>query len=243
MKIFPAIDIRGGKCVRLLQGKADAETRYYDDPVVPATYWKEAGAAWIHVVDLDGAFTGKPQNLETLKRITALGVPVQFGGGMRSIESVQSAIDAGASRVVVGTMACQDEDFAKELAKQFGSKVAVGIDAKNGKVAVKGWVNVTSTKALDLAEKVTKAGIQTIIYTDIATDGMMTGPNLEAQAEMCEAVKANIVASGGVSKPEDICALADLARRLLNLEGVIIGKALYEKTVDLAEAITTARRP
>jgi len=241
MILYPAIDIKGGRCVRLLQGKADAETRYFDDPVEPAKHWQAAGAQWIHVVDLDGAFTGNPQNLDALGRIAALGVPVQFGGGMRSADNVRAALEAGASRVVVGTRACADADFVRELARGFGEKVAVGIDAKDGKVAVKGWVDVTEKTALELAREVAAMGIQTIIYTDISTDGMLTGPNLAAQREMCEAVPAHIIASGGVSQPEDITALAALAGELPNLHGVIIGKALYEGRVDLAKALASLK--
>lgn len=241
MIIFPAIDIKDGKCVRLLQGRADAVTNYFEDPAEPARLWVEAGAEWVHVVDLDGAFAGRPANLGALERIAALGVPVQFGGGLRTAEDVRAALAAGASRVVVGTRACEDEGFVRELADAHGEKVAVGIDARDGYVAVKGWVDVTRTSALDLARSVSAAGVRTLVYTDITTDGMLQGPNVMAQREMCVAVQAKVVASGGVSAPEDVVALAELARECPNLEGVIVGKALYEGRVDLRAAIAAAR--
>lgn len=237
MIIYPAIDIKDGQCVRLTQGLADQKTNYYSDPVEPARVFQAEGTHWVHVVDLDGAFTGKGSNLHLVRQIAELGLKVQLGGGMREIENIERALEAGVSRVVVGTRASKDPEFVALAAEKFGAAVAVGIDAKDGKVAVRGWVDVTDVCAIALAKSVVDAGIQTLIYTDIATDGMMSGPNLEAQAEMCEAVNAQVIASGGVARREDIIRLNELAQRLPSLHGAIVGKALYEKTVTLPDLI------
>lgn len=241
MHIFPAIDLRGGRCVRLLQGKADAETEYFRDPAEAARLWKEGGSEWVHVVDLDGAFDGTPRNWESIKKIAAVGMKVQMGGGIRSLETIERAFEAGVSRVVIGTKACESEEFVADIANRFGEKIAVGIDAKGGKVAIKGWVDTTEQTAIDLAKRVVAHGVQTIIYTDISTDGMLTGPNLEAQKEMLEAAGCNVIASGGVARREDVAALARLAADHPNLLGVIVGKALYEGKVDLKDLIALAR--
>ncbi|MGF1450011.1 MAG: 1-(5-phosphoribosyl)-5-[(5-phosphoribosylamino)methylideneamino]imidazole-4-carboxamide isomerase [Opitutales bacterium] len=240
MTIFPAIDIRGGRCVRLTQGKADAETVYFNDPVEPARRYKQAGAGWVHVVDLDGAFAGEPANLDAVTRIAATGLKVQMGGGMREVGTIERAFAAGVQRVVVGTRACQEPDFARELAERFGAQVAVGIDAKNGKVAVRGWVDTTDVTVESLAETVSKNGIQHIIYTDIATDGMLTGPNFEAQQHLLKTFpKLNLIASGGVAQLSDLQRFADIAQSHANLEGVIVGKAIYEGHIDVKTAIAT----
>ncbi len=241
MEIYPAIDIRGGRCVRLLQGKADQETEYFADPVDAARRWVETGTRWIHVVDLDGAFTGEPANLPVVEKIAALGAKVQLGGGMRSVEVMQQAVDAGVARVVAGTRACRDEEFVQEAVSRFGGKVAVGIDARDGKVAVKGWVDTTDVSALDLARRVAGLGVGTLIHTDISTDGMLTGPNLAAQEELLNAVTCRVIASGGVSRREDVANLRELAGRYDNLDGVIVGKALYEGRVDLADLLSLVR--
>lgn len=237
MLIYPAIDIKDGQCVRLTQGLADQKTSYYSDPVQPAREFKADGTQWVHVVDLDGAFTGKGSNLGVVRQIAALGLKVQMGGGMREIENIERALEAGVSRVVVGTRASKDPEFVALAAQKFGAAVAVGIDAKDGKVAVRGWVDVTDVDAIQLARSVVDAGIQTLIYTDIATDGMMTGPNFEAQAEMCSAVNAQVIASGGVARREDIIRLNELSKTLPSLHGAIVGKALYEKTVTLPDLL------
>jgi phosphoribosylformimino-5-aminoimidazole carboxamide ribotide isomerase len=190
------------------------------------------------VVDLDGAFQGEPQNLPAVQAIAGLGMNVQLGGGLRSRAAVERALGYGVSRVVIGTRAAESESFVGELVQSFGDKIAVGIDAKNGKVAVKGWVDTTGLDALVFARRMAELGVKTIIYTDIGTDGMMTGPNLPAQEAMLTAVKCDIIASGGVSQRSDVVALADLARRYPNLNGVIVGKAIYEKRVDLADLLT-----
>ena len=237
MIIYPAIDIRNGRAVRLLQGKADQETVYYDRPADAAKIWIQAGTKWMHMVDLDGAFTGNSTNLEHVEEVAALGLKVQLGGGLRDIDSVRAAFDAGVSRAVIGTRACSDPEFVQSLVQEFGDKIAVGIDAKDGLVAVKGWVDTSDVGALDLAKRVSDFGVRTIIYTDISTDGMMTGPNLAAQEEMLNHCSANIIASGGVSRMDDLAALAELGSRYDNLDGVITGKAIYEGAIDLAEAL------
>lgn len=244
MTIYPAIDIKAGRCVRLTQGKADQETVYSLNPAEVAGRFKAEGSAWVHVVDLDGAFLGEPQNLETVKAIAAVGLKVQLGGGLRTRAAVERALGFGVSRVVIGTRAAESAEFVGELVKAFGDKIAVGIDAKNGKVAVKGWVDTTDTGALELAKRMAGLGVRTIIYTDIGTDGMLTGPNLSAQAALAEAVAAGgaqVIASGGVSRLADVEALAELAKKHANLHGVIIGKAIYEKRLTVAQALAVAR--
>lgn len=235
MIIYPAIDLRKGRVVRLEQGRADAETVYFTDPAEPAMVWKSAGAEWIHVVDLDGAFAGEGLNRTAVDKIIATGVKVQLGGGMRTREAVASALGAGVSRVVIGTRAAEEPGFVGELVKAFGAeRIAVGIDAKDGYVAIKGWVETLKTEAIDLARTVEDLGCRTIIYTDISRDGMLTGPNLEAQRAMLEAVSCRIIASGGVSYPKDLVALRALEADCPNLDGVITGKAIYEGRIDLA---------
>ncbi|GHB89747.1 1-(5-phosphoribosyl)-5-[(5-phosphoribosylamino)methylideneamino]imidazole-4-carboxamide isomerase [Cerasicoccus arenae] len=242
MTILPAIDIKKGRCVRLLQGLADMETEYFEDPVEPAKEFLAAGAEWVHVVDLDGAFTGKPANTEAARKIAELGMKVEFGGGIREMDDIRNVLKAGVTRVVVGTRACESLDFVKAMAQEFGPQVAVGIDARAGKVAVHGWVDTTDMPAIDLAQQVAAAGIQTIIYTDIMTDGMMRGPNFEGMKEMWTAVDCDVIASGGVADLHDVVHYADLAPRFPNFSGVIIGKAIYEKAIDLKQALSIASR-
>ncbi|HEY4989392.1 MAG TPA: 1-(5-phosphoribosyl)-5-[(5-phosphoribosylamino)methylideneamino]imidazole-4-carboxamide isomerase [Opitutaceae bacterium] len=240
MTIYPAIDIKGGRCVRLTQGRADAETVYAEDPAAVAREFKGAGSEWVHVVDLDGAFSGEPKNLATVERIIALGMKVQLGGGMRTRASVDRALAMGIARVVIGTRAAESEVFISELVAAFGDKVAVGIDAKSGKVAVKGWVDTTATSALGLAARMDALGVATLIYTDVGTDGMLTGPNFEAQEAMLGAVRARVIASGGVSRREDVAKLNEMAKKRSNLEGVIVGKAIYEGRVFVADLLALA---
>ncbi len=241
MTIYPAIDIRGGRAVRLLQGRADQETVYAEQPAGVAAEFKAAGSAWVHVVDLDGAFSGEPQNLAAVQGIVATGLKVELGGGMRSRETVERVLGFGVSRVVIGTRAAESERFVGELVQQFGERIAVGIDAKDGKVAVKGWVDTTGTGALEMAKRMDGLGVRTIIYTDIGTDGMLTGPNFAAQEAMLNAGNFNVIASGGVSRREDVVKLTELSRRYANLDGVIVGKALYEKRVELLDLLEIAR--
>ncbi len=227
--------------MRLTQGRADQETVYAENPADVAAEFKAAGSGWVHVVDLDGAFAGEPQNLAAVQAIAALGMKVQLGGGLRTRAAVERALGFGVSRVVIGTRAAESEAFVGELVQAFGAKVAVGIDAKDGKVAVKGWVDTTGTGALDLAKRMGALGVGTLIYTDIGTDGMLTGPNFAAQEAMLALGAANVIASGGVSRREDVVKLAELARRRANLDGVIVGKALYEKRVSLPDLIELSR--
>jgi phosphoribosylformimino-5-aminoimidazole carboxamide ribotide isomerase len=240
MTIFPAIDLKGGRCVRLTQGRADRETVYATDPRGVAAEFKAAGSRWIHVVDLDGAFEGEPRNLAAVEAILQEGLSVELGGGLRTRAVVDRVLKLGVQRAVIGTRAAESEAFVGELVQAHGSKIAVGIDAKNGQVAVKGWVDTTPLAALDFARRMDALGVSALIYTDIGTDGMLTGPNLAAQEAMLMAVRCRVIASGGVSRREDVQALAALARRHPTLEGVIVGKALYEKRVDLRDLLAIA---
>jgi phosphoribosylformimino-5-aminoimidazole carboxamide ribotide isomerase len=241
MIVYPAIDIRNGRCVRLNQGRDDAQTSYYENPVEPAEQFTQAGAEWIHVVDLDGAFGGAPRNLNILQKISSLGPNVQFGGGMRDAKLVDAALAAGASRVVIGTRAATDSHFLQEIAKSHGKKLAIGIDAKDGLVAVKGWTDVTQLDATDFAVTVSQLGISTVIYTDIATDGMLTGPNWKSLEALLKRCSCGVIASGGVASAADVAKLAQLSKVYPHLVGVIVGKALYEGRTNVAELLAACR--
>ena len=223
----------GGQVVRLRQGKAAEKTVYSDDPVAFAKKWEEEGGDYLHIVDLDAAFTGASHNLDAVKKIAAaISIPCELGGGMRSADALERAFEAGVSRAVIGTRAAESLEFVSEMAARFGSdRIAVGIDAKNGMVSVKGWTELSGVKAADLAKKAEAAGAGTIIYTDIATDGMLTGPNFAELQQMLGMLRCRLIASGGVSNAEDVRKL----QAMPGLYGAIIGKALYEKTVTLAE--------
>ena len=229
----------GGEVVRLEQGKAERKTVYSSNPVSFARQWFEAGAEYLHLVDLDAAFHGTQVNLPVVAAICeSIPVPCELGGGLRDMKALQKTFDAGVTRAIIGSRACESLDFVKEAVMEFGGdKIAVGIDAKDGKVAVKGWVEVSQWGALDLARAVTDLGVQTLIYTDITTDGMLQGPNFEAQKAMLAATRAQLIASGGVSSVEDIRRLNDMK----GLYGAILGKALYDKKVDLAECLSITR--
>ena len=231
--LFPAIDLLSGEVVRLQQGKAELKTVYSKDPAAMAQRWEKEGGDWLHVVDLDAAFTGEQRNLESVRAIcAAVRFPVELGGGIRDVEAAQRAIDAGVSRVIVGTRAAESLAFVTELAKKFGSeRVAVGIDAKNGKVSVKGWTQESELSALDLAKRAQEAGAGTIIYTDIATDGMMKGPNFAETEKMLQSLDCQLIASGGVSSAADVQRLGQMP----GLYGCIIGKALYDGAVNLRD--------
>ena len=235
VKIYPAIDLNKGRCVRLQQGEAALETVFYEDPGEPAGLWKDAGAEWVHVVDLEGAFEGTPRNKMAISRILDAGMQVQVGGGIRGVEIVKEYLKLGVSRVIIGTRACEDHEFIRDLVAEFGDQIVVGIDAKNGMVRTKGWVEESNLAVADMVEVMNEIGVSTIIYTDISTDGMLKGPNLLAQEEMLKLSSADIIASGGVSSYEDVSNLAGLAERYPNLDGVIIGMALYEGRVELAD--------
>ena len=237
MTIYPAIDLRGGRCVRLFQGKADKETVYFENPVEPANLWRQAGATHLHVVDLDGAFTGSSENLDAVREILEVdGLSVQLGGGMRDESVIASALEMGLSRVIIGTRACAEPEWVISMINQFGAdRIVVGIDAKDGMVATQGWVETSKTQATELAKSLVSNGLRWIVHTDVSTDGAMKGPNLDAQREMALAVPScHIIASGGVSCAEDINQLEELCIECPNIEGVIVGKALYEKTINLS---------
>lgn len=240
MTIYPAIDIKGGRCVRLAQGRADRETVYAADPAAVAADFLAEGSAWVHVVDLDGAFTGEPRNLAAVAAIVGRGLKVQFGGGLRSRAVVERVLGLGVSRIVIGTRAADSEAFIGELVRAYGSKIAVGIDARNGRVTVKGWVDATKLEAVALARRMEALGVRTLIHTDVATDGMLAGPNFAAQETMLAAVACRVIASGGVGGREDVVRLLEMKKRRPNLDGVIVGKALYERRVDLADLIKLA---
>ena len=240
MKIYPAVDIKDGKCVRLRKGVAEDSTVYYQNPLDAAKSFLDAGSKVIHVVDLDGAFGGGTRNLQAISEIAALGLFVELGGGLRDERSVRAVFDAGVSRAIIGTKACTNPDFAASLAQKYGDAIAVGIDAKGGMVAIKGWVEIAGISALSLASELSRKGVKTFVYTDIDTDGMLSGPNIPSQKKMLETLLpfgASLIASGGVSSEEDICNFIGLGESFKNLEGVIVGKAIYEGRVDLRNAI------
>src|SRR5437867_10779191 len=234
--IYPAIDLKAGKVVRLQQGRADAETVYSDDPVAVARRWEEEGARYLHVVDLDGAFEGAPRNWDRVKDILkAVEIPVQLGGGLRSRSHIEEAMAMGVTRCVVGTKACESPDFVAGLANDFGLHIAVGIDARDGFVAVKGWTEKTKLSAVEFAQQISGLGVPHIIFTDVATDGMMAGPNYFALAAVCTAVSCFVIASGGVGSADHVRRLRRVAEQHDNLTGVIIGKALYDGRLDLKQ--------
>ncbi|MFZ4682930.1 MAG: 1-(5-phosphoribosyl)-5-[(5-phosphoribosylamino)methylideneamino]imidazole-4-carboxamide isomerase [Terrimicrobiaceae bacterium] len=230
MLLLPAIDLMGGEVVRLKRGLATEKTVYSSDPVAFAKKWEAAGADWLHLVDLDAAFEGTPKNLEVVARICSeVNIPCELGGGMRTLENVSAAFSAGISRVILGTRAAESGEFIREMCGEFGGdRIAVGIDAKDGLVAVKGWTETTARQASELALAAKEAGAGTIIYTDIATDGMLEGPNYGAMEDLLAILDCNLIASGGVSSIEDLQKLSLLP----GLYGAIIGKALYEGRIN-----------
>ncbi|MCT1902784.1 1-(5-phosphoribosyl)-5-[(5-phosphoribosylamino)methylideneamino]imidazole-4-carboxamide isomerase [Oceanobacillus sojae] len=233
MIIFPAIDVKDGNCVRLKQGDYNQQTTYNNSPVETAKKWQEAGGSFLHMVDLDGAKTGDAKNKAViLETIQALSIPVEVGGGIRSLDTIKEYVEGGAARVILGTSAITDWDMLTEAIRLYGDKIAVSLDARNGYVATDGWTKNSDTKAADLAKKLEAAGLQTIVYTDILKDGMLRGPNLEELKAMQEATNMNIIASGGVSRKEDVANL-----QALGLYGAIIGKALYDGTIQLEDVV------
>ena len=236
MLIIPAVDIKDGKCVRLLQGRMDDETVYADDPAFMALKWARLGAQLIHVIDLNGAFTKSPQNTESVRKILqSVDVPIQLGGGIRKEETVHAYLEMGVQRVIIGTGAIKKPEFVKKVCKAFPGKIIVGIDARNGKVAIDGWTHTTRIEAMELAKTFEDCGVAAINFTDIHRDGMQTGPNLDATRRLAEAVSIPVVASGGVSSIEDIKNLLSL--ETAGVTGIIVGKALYSGTLDLKEAL------
>ena len=238
MRIYPAIDIIDGACVRLVQGDYSQKTKFADNPIDVAKKWQAMGGEFIHIVDLDGAKSGAMPNFKLISEIaSAIDVPIEVGGGIRTMEAVEKYLENGVERVIIGTSALSNPEFVKAAVEKYGDRIAVGIDAKDGMVAVNGWEEVSRTPALDLAAQMAEIGVAYIIYTDIATDGMLKGPNLEAMAEMVSKVKTNIIASGGVTTIEDVDKL-----KRVGVEGAIIGKALYTDRINLSEAVDAAKK-
>ncbi len=235
MKIIPAIDLKNGRCVRLLQGKEDQETVYGEDPVETALSFEEQGAEQIHLVDLDGAFRGESKNLEQVERIAqAVKVPIELGGGIRSLDDISRVFDLGVNFVIIGTIAAKNPQVLEEAIQKFENQLILGLDAKDGKVAVSGWVEVTEFSDEEFANQWKQHGINRVIYTDISRDGMLTGPNLSSLRRMAIATGLKITASGGVSSLDDLKQLVELERD--GVDEVIVGKAIYERKLDLREA-------
>jgi phosphoribosylformimino-5-aminoimidazole carboxamide ribotide isomerase len=232
--LYPAIDIADGKAVRLVQGDFDAQTVYADSPLEAARAWVDAGARHLHVVDLDGARSGTPQNLHHLERVTAeLGVPVQYGGGLRSAEAVADAFAAGAARAILGTAAFADVDFLDEVVGRFGDRIVVSVDTRGGFVSTAGWTETTALPAGAVIDRMQDRGVRTFVFTNVDRDGMLGGPDLDEIRQVAAVVRGRFMYSGGIGRREDLAALAAL--RQVNLSGVIVGKALYERRFTVAE--------
>jgi phosphoribosylformimino-5-aminoimidazole carboxamide ribotide isomerase len=239
--LFPAIDLKDGLCVRLEQGDPTRATVFNRDPAAQAALFAAQGFEYLHVVDLDGAFAGKPMNAEAVDRIlAAVSIPVQLGGGIRTLKTVAAWLDRGIARVIIGTAAVRDPQFAIAAARDFPGRVAVALDARDGKVAVEGWVETARVSALDLARRFEDAGIAAIVYTDVARDGMLTGLNLDATVALAEAVSVPVIASGGLASLDDVRAL--LQPRAHKLAGAIVGRALYDGRLDPEAALTLVRQ-
>ena len=248
MIVFPAIDLRRGKCVRLRQGRPDAETVFSDDPVAMAEHWASQGAQWLHVVNLDGAFGQAPStgsgrgssNLRVVGEITtAVGIPIQFGGGLRTMADIGETLELGLARVILGTVAVKEPSLVAEAVQRFGAgRIVVGIDARRGKAATHGWQEVSSVAATELALRVKELGVERVVYTDIARDGMLSGVNVEAVRELAQRTGLRVIASGGVSSLNDLRRLKEIETS--GVEGVIIGQALYSGALELREAIEIA---
>ncbi len=236
MLIIPAIDLKNGKVVRLFQGKFDREKVYSLDPVKTAKHWAKQGAKFLHIVDLDGASTGKLKNIEALKKIIVqVGLGVEFGGGVRSMETISALLDLGVERVILGTRAASDTKFLKQAWKKFGEKVIVSIDARDGKVLTQGWSKASARTALEFARELKAIGFKQVIYTDISKDGTLAGPNIAGIKELLKETGLSLIASGGVSGLKDLVKLDKLKKQ--GVSGVIVGKALYEGKFTLAEAL------
>jgi phosphoribosylformimino-5-aminoimidazole carboxamide ribotide isomerase len=240
MLIFPAVDIRGGKCVRLRQGRAEAETVFSHDPVAMGLKWQAAGASWLHVVDLDGAFSSRPQNLEVIRRLRqALTIPMELGGGIRTLETVAAYIDLGIDRLILGTAVLKDPDLVARTCQTYPGRIAIGLDARDGFLSVEGWTETSPKTALEVAQTLVELKPAALIYTDIARDGVKRGVNVEATRALAQAIDLPVIASGGVSSLSDIEALLPLEP--LGVVGVIVGRALYDGSLDLAAAIKLAQ--
>lgn len=236
MLVIPAIDLKDGKCVRLFKGEEGSETVFSDKPEDVAGNWEESGAEWIHVVDLDGAFSGEPKNLEVIKRIVgSVSCSVQVGGGLRNIETVRRYFDIGIERAIIGTAAFSDEEFLSEACREFPGKIAVGIDTKNGKIAVKGWKEVIDLDTKDALANLKNAGVSVILNTNIDRDGTMEGINIDAAKEFIESSPLPVIASGGIATTDDLEKLSTIES--LGLYGAILGKSIYTGSIDLRDAI------
>ena len=236
MLLIPAIDLKEGKCVRLRQGRMEDDTVFSDDPLAVAGRWVEAGAKRLHLVDLDGAFAGKPKNAEVIKAIAQAypNVPVQIGGGIRDEDTIQAYLEAGVQYVIIGTKAVSEPHFVRDVSIEFPGHIIIGLDAKDGKVAIDGWSKLSRHDVIDLAQKFEAQGVAAIIYTDISRDGMMQGVNVEATANLARAIHIPVIASGGITNLDDINALGAVAHE--GIMGAITGRAIYEGTLDFAEA-------
>ena len=240
MILFPAIDIRNGRCVRLTEGKFECETVFAEDPAEMAVRWADAGAEYLHVVDLDGALAGQSGNTEVIKRILAkVKMPVQVGGGIRTLANIENMLALGVSRVILGSVAVRDPELVREACQKFPGQVVVGIDAKNGEVAVEGWGIGGGIGAIELAKKMAAVGVEHIIFTDISRDGMLSGVNVETTAELAKASGVKVIASGGVSSLADLKALQ--VHEADGIEGCIVGKAIYTGALDLKEALAALK--
>lgn len=236
MIVIPAIDLKDGQCVRLRQGEMDQSTVFSDDPLAMARRWVEAGARRLHLVDLNGAFAGKPVNADAVTKIARAfpDLPIQIGGGIRTADTIRYYLDAGVQYVIIGTQAVKQPEFVRDMCQQFPGNIVVGIDAKNGLVATEGWAQVSSVKAADLASQFASDGVAALVYTDIARDGMMSGVNIETTLEVAKAGGIPVIASGGVTNMQDIQALYAVSNR--GITGAITGRAIYEGSLDLAQA-------
>jgi phosphoribosylformimino-5-aminoimidazole carboxamide ribotide isomerase len=236
VEVWPAIDLRGGQCVRLQQGDYRRETVFGDDPVEVAKRWVSLGAKRLHLVDLDGARDGRPANLSSVAAIVRVaGVPCQLGGGIRNEQTIAALLDLGVQRVIIGTLAMEEPDWFRQMCRTYPQRLVLGIDARDGRVATRGWLQTSSVSAVELARMFASEPLAAIVYTDISRDGMLSGPNVAAISEMCAAVSLPVIASGGVSSREDIVQLAAIPAA-----GCIIGRALYEGRLSLAEAMEAA---
>jgi len=240
MIILPAIDLKEGRCVRLEQGLMDRDTVYNDNPAAQARIWQDQGGELLHIVDLDGAFAGVPKNKEAIKAIVAaIDIPSELGGGIRDLQTIEAYLDLGISRAILGTVAKENPALVEEACRKFPGRIVVGIDAKDGLVAVRGWADVTEKKATEMAKEMEGFGVEAIIYTDIARDGMMQGPNIEATRALAEAISIPVIASGGLSSLDDIRRL--MAIEQFGVSGVITGKAIYSGAIDLREAVALTK--
>ena len=238
MILYPAIDIRGGRCVRLIEGDFDRETTYDSDPSSAARRWVKAGANWLHVVDLDGAVEGRPVNREAIAQIRAsVDVPIQLGGGLRHLTDLEDALGGGIDRAILGTVALRDPELVISAVARWGNRIAVALDARDGRLATDGWLGQTDSSAIEVAQRLAQRGVRHFIYTDIRRDGTLSGPNIEALGELVKKIDADVIASGGIASLEDIKAAA-----ATGVTGAIIGRALYDGRVNLAEALALFQR-